>query len=96
MDGNRGSTTLRRKRRCEDPMQEFDRLPAELRHWLTVAILPWRPRSARRVFERALARTCDKARALEELDRLQQRRVAEDAARIWGPGHPMARPRSTS
>ena len=34
MRDNRGTTTLRRKRRNADPMQAYDRLPAELRGWL--------------------------------------------------------------
>ncbi|ESQ13778.1 MAG: hypothetical protein JKP98_25960 [Rhodobacteraceae bacterium] len=48
MARNRGATSLRRKRRSEDPMREFDRLPANLRAWLANAILPWRPRSVQR------------------------------------------------
>lgn len=90
MTGNRGSTSLRRKRRSEDPMREYDRLPAELRAWLASALLPWRPRSVRRAFDRAVARTHDPAGALRELDRLQERLVAEDASRVWGPDHPYA------
>jgi hypothetical protein len=87
---NRGCTSLKRRQRREDPMREYDRLPAELRLWLARAALPWRPASVRRAFARALARTGDRARALAELDRLQARRVSEDAARIWGPAHPAA------
>ena len=87
---NRGQTSLRQRRRTEDPMREYDRLPAELRAWLATAVLPWRPVSVRRAFARALARTGDRARALAELDRLQARRIGEDAARIWGPAHPAA------
>lgn len=71
-------------------MREFDRLPAELRTWLASAVLPWRPRSVRRAFDTAFARTQDTARALEELDQLQERRVAGDAHKIWGPDHPSA------
>lgn len=76
MATNRGVTSLRLKRRNEDPMQEFDRLPAELRAWLSQAVLPWRPRSVRRAFDSAYARTRDKNSALRELDRLQQQAVA--------------------
>lgn len=71
-------------------MREFDRLPAALRLWLARAILPWRPRSVRLAYERALARTRDPARALQELDHLQARLVAKDVARIWGNTHPAA------
>ncbi len=71
-------------------MREFDRLPPELRAWLAAAILPWRPRSVRRAFEKAVARTQDKASALRELDRLQERLVAKDAGKVWGQDHPDA------
>lgn len=90
MHGNRGSTSLRKRRRTEDPMREFDRLPASLRSWLAGAMLPWRPRSVRQAFDRAMAQTADETRALELLDQLQQRLVAQDARRIWGSDHPCA------
>jgi len=92
MTTNRGRTSLRRSRRREDPMREFDRLPPGLRAWLATALLPWRPRSVRAAFDRAYARTRDTSRALAELDRLQRRLVAQDCARIWGPDHPQADP----
>ncbi|MEM6355511.1 MAG: DUF6525 family protein [Pseudomonadota bacterium] len=90
MHGNRGRTSLKRRRRAEDPMREFDRLPAVLRTWLAGAVLPWRPRSVEQSFRRALARTADETRALAELDRLQDRLIAKDAQRIWGTEHPSA------
>jgi len=90
MAGNRGKTSLRLKRRREDPMRDFDRLPAELRAWLASAVLPWRPRSARRAFDRAVARTRDTSCALEELDRLQDRLLARDVCKVWGADHPCA------
>ncbi|MEM6489642.1 MAG: DUF6525 family protein, partial [Pseudomonadota bacterium] len=73
MPTNLGATSLRLRGRGADSMREFDRLPAEVRAWLARATLPWRPRSARRVFERALAKTGDRARALEALERRQRR-----------------------
>jgi hypothetical protein len=88
MRGNRGRTSLKLRRRNEDPMRDYDRLPPELRAWLAAAVLPWRPRSVRRAFERAVARTKDRSRALEELDRLQDRLVAKDARAVWGDAHP--------
>lgn len=90
MATNRGKTSLRLTRQNADPMRDYDRLPPELRTWLAAAVLPWRPKSVRIAFERALARTRDKARALEELDRLQDRLVARDARGIWGADHPNA------
>ncbi|MEM9012425.1 MAG: DUF6525 family protein [Pseudomonadota bacterium] len=90
MPGNRGQTSLKRKRRSEDPMQEFDRLPPELRAWLAEAVLPWRPRSVQRAFDTAFARTRDKADAFQQLDRLQERLVAKDARKVWGQDYPCA------
>jgi len=88
MRGNRGNTSLKLKRRNEDPMREYDRLPAELRAWLATAALPWRPRSVRRAFDKALAETGDRAFALSRLNAMQERIVARDAATVWGPDHP--------
>ena len=87
---NRGTTSLLLKRRSADPMRDYDRLPAELRAWLAEAVLPWGPRSVLRSFDKALAKTGDKRRALEELDRLQQRLVAKDTRAVWGFDHPHA------
>lgn len=88
MPRNIGRTTLTTKRRARPPMQEFDRLPAELRRWLAGALLPWRPRSVQTAFDRAMARTGSRQEALAELDRLQRRLVARDTAAIWGRDHP--------
>lgn len=88
MRGNRGNTSLKLKRRNEDPMREYDRLPAELRSWLAAAVLPWRPHSVRRAFDKALAETGDRGFALSRLNALQGRLVARDAAAVWGPNHP--------
>lgn len=93
MSGNRGQTALRCRRRTGCSMREYDRLPAELRAWLAVAILPWAPRSARRAYDRALSRTASPRQALQELDRIQARLVAKDAGRIWGRDHPDAEER---
>ena len=72
---NRGTTSLKLKRRAGNPMRDYDGLPCELRNWLARAVLPWRPPSARRAFDRAMARTADPAHALDEFDRLQARQV---------------------
>ena len=87
---NRGQTSLKRRRRAEDKMQDYDRLPAELRIWLSSAALPWRPRSVKRTYERALAKTHCRAKALDELERIQSRLIARDARAIWGANHPDA------
>ncbi len=73
-------------------MREFDRLPAELRAWLARAVLPWRPRSVRKAYDRALARTGDRSQALTILDAIEARLVAKDARVVWGGDHPATRP----
>lgn len=78
MRGNLGETRLRTRKRHEDPMRAFDRLPPDLRSWLANAALPWRPRSVQRAYDRALARTGDPATALAELDRIQHSKLARD------------------
>lgn len=78
MARNLGETRLRTRKRQEDPMRAFDRLPPDLRRWLANAALPWRPRSVQRAYDRALARCGDPARALAELDRLQRSKLAKD------------------
>ncbi len=78
MAGNLGQTKLKKRRRREDPMREFDRLPPPLRMWLANAALPWRPRSVRRAYDRALSRTGDPQVALQELDRLQDQQLSKD------------------
>lgn len=90
MPSNRGKTSLKCKRRSENPMQDFDGLPQELRAWIAAADLPWRPKSVRRSFDRALAQTGDRQQALAELDRLQKQLLAKDAGTVWGPDHPSA------
>lgn len=85
---NRGRTSLKRRRRAENPMDDFDRLPREVRAWLAAATLPWRPRSVRRTYARLMAETQNSAAALAELDRIQQRLIARDARIIWGADHP--------
>ncbi len=88
MPRNLGTTTLKRRRRPPNAMHEFDRLPPELRSWVATAMLPWRPQSVRRAYDKALERTQDTSKALEELDRLQERRITQDTRRLWGEDHP--------
>ncbi|MDE0589818.1 DUF6525 family protein [Halocynthiibacter sp. C4] len=90
MAGNLGRTSLKCKRRSSDPMRDYDRLPRELRIWLSGAVLPWRPRSVRRAFDAALSRTGGVGPALAELDRIERNIVSKDARKIWGHDHPNA------
>jgi hypothetical protein len=92
---NLGQTSLRRRCRDGDPMRIYDRLPPELRAWLCTAALPWSPASARRAYAAAMARSgSDPAQSLAQLELLQRRLLARDAARVWGPQHPAAATRA--
>ena len=85
--GNKRSS-LKRRRRQGERMQEFDRLPAELRQWLSSAILPWRPRSVQSAYQRALKRVGSTDLALAALTQVERRLIAQDARKIWGEDHP--------
>lgn len=89
---NRGVTTLRTRRCRGNPLAEYDSLPPELRRWMSEATLPWGAQSVRAAYEKALARTGDKTRALRELDAIERRLVAKDAGKVWIGQHPAAEP----
>lgn len=75
------SSALSRRRKARlarDPMAEYDRLPAELRRWLSHAALPWSPRSAHRAYLRALSELRAPHAALARLDALQTARLRRD------------------
>lgn len=74
-------------------MRDYDRLPPELRNWLSQAALPWRASSVQRAYARALKRTGDHQLALDELERLQTQLIAKDAKSVWGAAHPSAEQR---
>ena len=83
------TNTVTRLKRRTTPMQDFDRLPADLRAWLHRAALPWSARSAYRLWQDALARTGgDKAAALARLERAEARSLGRERRAIWGPGYP--------
>lgn len=63
-------------------MQDYDRLPAELRRWVAQANLPWSPHSVQKAYKKAIARTGDRQLALVELDRIQSSLVERDAQRL--------------
>lgn len=75
---NRGATSLRTRRRNEDPMQTFDALPAQVRSWLSQAALPWSPASCRRILRKARSRGEGLDDVLARLDRAQQISLARD------------------
>lgn len=88
MPNNRGTTSLKCKRRSATPMSDYDRLPAPLRHWVAKAALPWRAKSVQKAYDKALRRTGHPAQALLELDRLQAGLLTKDASHVWGNHYP--------
>ncbi len=88
----RNLASPRARLRATNPMRDHDALPAPLRQWATTAALPWSARSLRRAWERSLAATgCPKA-ALARLARAEAATLAREAALVWGPAHPAAKP----
>ena len=91
MNNNLGKTSLKRKRRSENSLLDYDRLPRDLRAWIANAELPWRPRSVLKAYERAFLKTGDRNKALKELNYIQYRLVAKDTVVIWGKNYPKAK-----
>ncbi|SFS69089.1 hypothetical protein SAMN04488040_1623 [Sulfitobacter marinus] len=75
---NRGATSLRTRRRDENPMQAFNALPAPVRSWLSQAALPWSAASCRKILRQARARGESLDDVLARLDRAQQKTLARD------------------
>ncbi len=76
VSGNLGATTLPRRRGAGDPMQAYDALPPELRHWPADAVLPWSPRSCRRIWARAGLRAKTPGAIIARLDTAETRTPA--------------------
>ena len=65
-------------------MAAYDRLPPDLRVWLSYAALPWSPRSALRAWQSAIkSNGDDKAAARLYLSQLEQKRLSQEAEKIW-------------
>lgn len=84
--------TRTRLRRQPGRMADHDRLPGHLRAWVAAAPLPFSADSVLRIWTRALRQTGDVAAARAVLEARAAALIARDAARIWGPDHPAARP----
>ncbi|WP_253913129.1 DUF6525 family protein [Pseudoruegeria sp. HB172150] len=70
-------------------MAAYDRLPMDLRRWLSDAILPWSAASTLQLWDKALRLSDgDVDVAAERMSRLERRQIARDAIRIWGGDHP--------
>lgn len=83
------ATSLRRSTR-PDTMQAYDALPLEARRWLAGAKLPWSARSVARLWARAWREAGgDLAAVRARLDAAQARKLANDAAQVWGRHYPV-------
>jgi len=78
MNRNLGSISLKKTVSKGDRMEEFDRLPPQLRSWLRDACLPWSPSSVKRVYLKALKSTGDYSSALVTLDTMQSRQLTKE------------------
>ena len=65
-------------------MNAFDSLPAPLRRWLSEAALPWSPVSARRIWDRSLARGLTSEQALVALREAEARTLARNKQDEFG------------
>ncbi len=82
MNKNLGSTSLRGKKRTTNPMHSFDKLPVPLRNWLHEAVLPWSPKSARRIWDKAVSKGKGTEGALRALQNAEMRTLARDKERL--------------
>ncbi|MBZ8117061.1 hypothetical protein KUD11_00200 [Roseovarius sp. LXJ103] len=78
MNGNLGTTTLKRRRRARDPMRAYDGLPKPLRHWLADAALPWSPASCLRIWNRGRQRGLSHEDILARLVQAEQQALTRD------------------
>jgi hypothetical protein len=78
--GNLGHTRLKRRRRSGDPMQVFDRLPPDLRRWMTQAALPWSPASCLALWRKALAEHGSAEAAIQRLQRVEAALLSRERA----------------
>ncbi|MBR9844164.1 MAG: hypothetical protein GYB25_13470 [Rhodobacteraceae bacterium] len=75
--GRRNLRAGNMRRRAGDPMREFDALPPPLRAWLREAALPWSPKSALRIWQKA-CREGDTEEALRRLTAVEAGTLARD------------------
>ncbi|MGJ8543931.1 MAG: DUF6525 family protein [Sulfitobacter sp.] len=79
-------TALKRRKRPGNAMADFDRLPRPLRGWLAGAALPWSPKSAQRIWARALHQNAGcETRALAALSAAEANRLAADSRAQCAP-----------
>ena len=79
--GNAGATSIKRRRRAEDPMRAYDRLPGPLRAWLAQAVLPWSPGSCLRIWRNGVRTGLAPAEIVTRLDRLEAAALERERGR---------------
>ena len=83
-------TSLKKKRRSVHPMNDFDRLPQDLRQWLTEANLPWSPKSTLKLWNKALdSHAGNPVAARAYLSRCEAQKMQKDAPEVWGASYPI-------
>ena len=82
MTGNLGSTSLKRRRRKTDPMIAYDLLPQPLRSWLADAVLPWSPKSCKRIWDNAQANGLSVDETIVMLTEVERNNLSRDKYRI--------------
>jgi len=82
MTGNLGSTSLKRRRRKTDPMIAYDLLPQPLRSWLADAVLPWSPKSCKRIWDNAQANGLSVDEIIVMLTEVERNNLSRDKYRI--------------
>jgi len=78
MTGNLGSTTLKKRNRAADPMKTYDALPQPLRGWLAEAVLPWSPKSCKRIWDKAQRNGLSIDDAILTLTEAEQKTLSRD------------------
>jgi hypothetical protein len=82
---NNARTSLRRRKRTGNPMADYDRLPSDLRGWLSQAALPWSPRSVLRVWRSAMKTYENDQEAVHlYMSQLEAKKLKKEAKKIWG------------
>ncbi|MFT5626707.1 MAG: hypothetical protein ACI8Z0_003218 [Lentimonas sp.] len=82
MTGNLGYTALKKRRRAADPMVTYDRLPQPLRSWLAGAVLPWSPKSCKRIWEKARSNGLSVDDAIVVLTEAERKTLSRDKHRF--------------
>jgi len=81
----RNLSTSLRCRGALRPMDRYDRLPPELRRWVSTAALPWSANSVLRLWSRLHRETGgDSGDMIRRMDLAEQRMLRREWRRVWG------------